>query len=158
MFRDCGKNLVYLEGTHAGTGRSWKLQAERALAGVPVQNHLAERQHCYQPHRFAAQRDQNRTLLSHGCPVYWTCVLCTRKKPTIRVTEVFSRSEKWFLRPIWYSQYPNQELGRHTSTLYRTAHSLSFLSCFIVSVWNTSVALQHQFRWSVSEPLFWRSH
>ncbi|MEQ2293612.1 hypothetical protein AMECASPLE_035354 [Ameca splendens] len=48
MFLDCGRKPEYLVRTHACTGRTCKLHAERPQAGNQTQDLLAARQQCYQ--------------------------------------------------------------------------------------------------------------
>ncbi|MEQ2209166.1 hypothetical protein XENOCAPTIV_025793 [Xenoophorus captivus] len=48
MSLDCGRKPEYPVRTHACTGRTCKLHAERPQAGNRTQNLLAARQQCYQ--------------------------------------------------------------------------------------------------------------
>ncbi|MEQ2190327.1 hypothetical protein GOODEAATRI_034622 [Goodea atripinnis] len=57
MSLDCGRKPEYPERTHARTGRTRKLHAERPLAGSRTQDLLAARQQCY-PLRHRATRLQ----------------------------------------------------------------------------------------------------
>ncbi|MEQ2308202.1 hypothetical protein AMECASPLE_025811 [Ameca splendens] len=60
MFLDCGRKPEYPERTHACTGRTCKLHAERLLAGSRTQDLLAARQQCYQlRHRFQSSLFSN---------------------------------------------------------------------------------------------------
>lgn len=54
MFLDCGRKLENPERTHACTGRTCKLHAERPRAGNRTQDLLAARQQLYQLHHCAA--------------------------------------------------------------------------------------------------------
>ncbi|MEQ2218203.1 hypothetical protein XENOCAPTIV_030997 [Xenoophorus captivus] len=55
MSLDCGRKPEYPVRTHACTGRTCKLHAERPQAGNRTQDLLAARQQCYQLHHRAAQ-------------------------------------------------------------------------------------------------------
>ncbi|MEQ2295716.1 hypothetical protein AMECASPLE_017348, partial [Ameca splendens] len=48
MSLDCGRKPEYLVRTHACTGRTYKLHAERSPARYRTQDLLAARQQCYQ--------------------------------------------------------------------------------------------------------------
>ncbi|MEQ2315619.1 hypothetical protein AMECASPLE_024316 [Ameca splendens] len=52
MSLDCGRKPEYPVRTHACTGRTCKLHAERPLAGNQTQDLLAARQQCYQLRQF----------------------------------------------------------------------------------------------------------
>ncbi|MEQ2207497.1 hypothetical protein XENOCAPTIV_013508 [Xenoophorus captivus] len=54
MSLDCGRKLEYPVRTHACTGRTCKLHAERPQAGNQTQDLLAARQQCYQLRHRAA--------------------------------------------------------------------------------------------------------
>ncbi|MEQ2250257.1 hypothetical protein ILYODFUR_038081 [Ilyodon furcidens] len=54
MSLDCGRKPEYLVRTHACTGRTCKLHAERPQAGNRTQGLLAARQQCYQLRHRAA--------------------------------------------------------------------------------------------------------
>ncbi|MEQ2281065.1 hypothetical protein AMECASPLE_026577 [Ameca splendens] len=55
MSLDCGRKPEYLVRTHACTGRTCKLHAERPQAGNRTQDLLAARQQCYQLRHRAAR-------------------------------------------------------------------------------------------------------
>ncbi|MED6262437.1 hypothetical protein ATANTOWER_019367 [Ataeniobius toweri] len=54
MYLDCGRKLEYPVRTHACTGRTCKLHAERPEDGNRTQDLIAARQQCYQLHHRAA--------------------------------------------------------------------------------------------------------
>ncbi|MED6231511.1 hypothetical protein ATANTOWER_023448 [Ataeniobius toweri] len=59
-----GRNLEFPERSHACTGRTCKLHAERPRAGSRTQDLLAARQQCYQH----VQYDLNHSVLEPGLP------------------------------------------------------------------------------------------
>ncbi|MEQ2175293.1 hypothetical protein GOODEAATRI_016618 [Goodea atripinnis] len=58
MFLDPGRMPEYLERTHACTGRTCKLHAERPPAGIQAQDLVAARQQCYQLRHPAALNEK----------------------------------------------------------------------------------------------------
>ena len=55
MSLECGRKPEYPEETHAGTGRTCKLQADGVVVGIRTSNPFAARRKCYSLHHCAAQ-------------------------------------------------------------------------------------------------------
>ncbi|MEQ2273331.1 hypothetical protein XENORESO_002672 [Xenotaenia resolanae] len=95
MFLDCGRNLEFPERSHACTGRTCKLHAERPRAGSRTQDLLAARQQCYQH----VQYDLNHSVLEPGLP---------QKKgtfiPIYTTTETRTFSNHYTLEPVPFYQ------------------------------------------------------
>ncbi|MEQ2176101.1 hypothetical protein GOODEAATRI_024612 [Goodea atripinnis] len=68
MSLDCGRKPEYPVRTHACTGRTCKLHAERPKAGNQTQDLLAARQQCYQlRHRAIFQKYMKKLFFRANC-------------------------------------------------------------------------------------------
>ncbi|MEQ2257265.1 hypothetical protein ILYODFUR_032977 [Ilyodon furcidens] len=96
MSLDCGRKPEYQVRTHACTGRTCKLHAERPQAGNRTQDLLAARQQCHQLHQHAAydemylffyavagETSTDRMIVYVYCIAVWG-IKCNVTQPPVR--------------------------------------------------------------------------